>query len=78
AADVKVEQTSGLPMLTLQIDRAKLARLGLAMADVQETVAIAIGGQQAGALFQGDRRFDIVVRLPESWRKKQVYLKWTF
>jgi cobalt-zinc-cadmium resistance protein CzcA len=75
AADVKVEQTSGLPMLTVQIDRAKLARLGLAMADVQETVATAIGGQQAGALFQGDRRFDIVVRLPESVRSDLEALK---
>jgi cobalt-zinc-cadmium resistance protein CzcA len=75
AADVKVEQTSGLPMLTLHIDRAKLARLGLAMADVQETVATAIGGQQAGALFQGDRRFDIVVRLPEDVRSDIEALK---
>jgi cobalt-zinc-cadmium resistance protein CzcA len=75
AADVKVEQTSGLPMLTLHIDRAKLARLGLAMADVQETVATAISGQQAGALFQGDRRFDIVVRLPEDVRSDIEALK---
>jgi cobalt-zinc-cadmium resistance protein CzcA len=75
AADVKVEQTTGLPMLTLQIDRAKLARLGLAMADVQETVATAIGGQSAGALFQGDRRFDIVVRLPEDLRSDVAALE---
>jgi len=75
AADVKVEQTTGLPMLTVQIDRAKLARLGLSMADVQETVAIAIGGQEAGALFQGDRRFDILVRLPESVRSDIEALK---
>jgi len=75
AADVKVKQTTGLPMLTVQIDRAKLARLGLSMADVQETAAIAIGGQEAGALFQGDRRFDILVRLPESVRSDIEALK---
>ena len=75
AADVKVEQTTGLPMLTVQIDRAKLARLGLSVADVQETAAIAIGGQEAGALFQGDRRFDILVRLPESVRSDIEALK---
>lgn len=68
AADVKVEQTAGLPMLTLQIDRSQLARLGLSMADVQDTAATAIGGREAGFVFQGDRRFDIQVRLPERIR----------
>ncbi|MFO1226095.1 efflux RND transporter permease subunit [Roseateles sp.] len=75
AADVKVEQTTGLHMLTVQIDRAKLARLGLSMAEVQETAATAIGGREAGALFQGDRRFDILVRLPESVRSDIETLK---
>jgi cobalt-zinc-cadmium resistance protein CzcA len=68
AADVKVEQTTGLPVLTLHIDRARLARLGLSVADVQQTAATAIGGQEAGVLFQGDRRFDIQVRLPDAVR----------
>ncbi|MEO3715250.1 efflux RND transporter permease subunit [Roseateles flavus] len=68
AADVKVEQTAGLPMLTLQIDRSRLARLGLSVADVQETAATAIGGREVGFVFQGDRRFDIQVRLPERIR----------
>ena len=75
AADVKVEPTTGLPMLTVQIDRAKLARLGLSVAQVQEAAGIAIGGQQAGVLFQGDRRFDIVVRLPEAIRSDIDALK---
>ncbi|MFG6429754.1 efflux RND transporter permease subunit [Roseateles sp. LYH14W] len=75
AADVKVEQTTGLPLLTLQLDRAKLARLGLSVADVQQTVAAAIGGQEAGVLFQGDRRFDIQVRLPDSVRSDLDALK---
>jgi cobalt-zinc-cadmium resistance protein CzcA len=75
AADVKVEQTTGLPMLTVQIDRARLARLGLNLSEVQETVATAMGGREAGTLFQGDRRFDIVVRLPEGVRSDLEALK---
>jgi cobalt-zinc-cadmium resistance protein CzcA len=68
AADVKVEQTTGLPMLTVQLDRPAMARLGLNVADVQEVVEVAIGGRTAGQLYDGDRRFDIVVRLPEDLR----------
>jgi cobalt-zinc-cadmium resistance protein CzcA len=68
ASEVKVEQTTGLPVLTIELDREKLARYGIAISDVQDTVAAAVGGQKAGTLFQGDRRFDIVVRLPEALR----------
>ncbi len=68
AADVKVEQTTGLPMLTMNIDRAKAARLGLNVSDVQEALSIAVGGREAGLVFQGDRRFDILVRLPDAAR----------
>jgi cobalt-zinc-cadmium resistance protein CzcA len=68
AADVKVEQTTGLPMLTVHIDRDRTARYGLNVADVQDAVATAVGGREAGALFEGDRRFDILVRLPERLR----------
>jgi cobalt-zinc-cadmium resistance protein CzcA len=68
ATDVKVEQAEGLTMLTVQVDRAKAARYGLNTGEVQDTVATAIGGRAAGTLFEGDRRFDIVVRLPETAR----------
>lgn len=68
AAEVNVEQTTGLPMLTVQIDREKTARHGLNVQDVQDTLATAIGGREAGTLFEGDRRFDILVRLPEQLR----------
>ncbi len=68
AAEVKVEQTGGLPMLTVDIDREKTARYGLNIGDVQEALAIATGGREAGTMFEGDRRFDIVVRLPEAMR----------
>ncbi len=68
ASEVKIEQTTGLPMLTVNIDRDKTARYGLNIGDVQEAVATAIGGREAGTVFQGDRRFDLIVRLPESLR----------
>ncbi len=66
--DVKVEQTSGLPILTVQIDRNQIARLGLNVSDVQQAVSIALNGEEAGTVFHGDRRFDVVVRLPERLR----------
>ena len=68
AADVKLEQITGLPVLTITPDRAAMARFGLTMEDVQDTISIAFGGASAGQLFEGDRRFDIVVRLPEAIR----------
>lgn len=68
AADTKVEQTTGLPMLTVKLKRAEMARLGLNVSDVQEVVEVAFGGRTAGEVFEGDRRFDIVVRLPEQMR----------
>lgn len=68
AADVKLEQVTGLPVLTITPDRDALARYGLALLDVQQTIATAMGGQQAGLLLEGDRRIDIVVRLPELLR----------
>jgi cobalt-zinc-cadmium resistance protein CzcA len=68
ASEVKVEQTTGLPVLTINLDRDKIARYGVTVGDIQDTVAAAVGGQKAGTLFQGDRRFDIVVRLPDELR----------
>jgi len=67
-ADVKVEQTSGLPMLNVKLDRAAIARYGLNVGDVLDIVSIAVGGRESGLVFQGDRRFDIVVRLPDALR----------
>ncbi len=68
ASEVKVEQTTGLPMLTVNIDRDKTARYGLNVGDVQDAISTAIGGREAGTMFEGDRRFDIVVRLPDNLR----------
>ncbi len=68
AQDVKVEQITGLPVLQITPDRDALARLGLNVADVQNIVGASFGGAKAGQIFEGDRRFDIVVRLPEQLR----------
>ncbi|MGO4715384.1 efflux RND transporter permease subunit [Bradyrhizobium sp. 2TAF24] len=68
ATDVKTEQVAGLPILTVKFDRQALSRYGLSVGDVQNVVEIAIGGKSVGKLFEGDRRFDIQVRLPETLR----------
>ena len=68
AADVRVEQIAGLPMLSVLPRREALARYGIPVADVQKIVSIALGGQESGQVYEGDRRFDIVVRLPEALR----------
>jgi len=68
AAEVKVEQTTGLPMLTVAIDRARTSRYGLNTGDVQDAVATAVGGRPAGLVFEGDRRFPITVRWGDTQR----------
>ncbi|HEY1231486.1 MAG TPA: CusA/CzcA family heavy metal efflux RND transporter, partial [Ramlibacter sp.] len=69
AADVRLEETTGLPLLTVTPDRQALVRYGMNPGTVQDTVGTAVGGEVAGQLFEGDRRFDIVVRLPEHLRQ---------
>ncbi len=66
--DLRVEQTAGQPYITIQIDRRKIARYGINVADVQEIIETAIGGKQATELFEGEKRFAIVVRFPEKKR----------
>jgi len=75
AMDVRVEQVSGLPVLTVQMKREALARYGLNVADVQEVVEASMGGKVAGKIYEGDRRFDLVVRLPEAYRVNVEALK---
>lgn len=67
-ADAKVEQTTGLPLLTIKPDREALSKYGISVSDFQEVVSTALGGAVVGQVFEGDRRFDIVVRLPERLR----------
>ncbi|WP_341198033.1 CusA/CzcA family heavy metal efflux RND transporter [Hyphomonas chukchiensis] len=68
SADAQSEQVTGLPILSIHPDRDALARYGLDIADVQRVAGIALGGEVAGQFFEGDRRFDIVVRFPEYLR----------
>jgi cobalt-zinc-cadmium resistance protein CzcA len=75
AADVRVEPVAGAPVLGIDVDRAALSRYGLRVADVHDVVAIAVGGRPAGQLFQGDRRFDVVVRLPDELRHDPLRLE---
>lgn len=75
AADVKVEQVTGLPMLSIVPDRMALSRYGLNVSEVQDLAAMAVGGREAGDIVEGDRRFPIVVRLPENMRQDMDELK---
>ena len=68
AGDVSAEQTSGAPTFDVKIDRQATARYGLSVEEVANTVAAALGGREAGLLFEGDRRFSVVVRLPDAQR----------
>lgn len=75
ATDVKTEQASGLPVLTVKLNRQALSRYGINVGDVQNLVEIAVGGKNSGMVFEGDRRFNIVVRLPEHLRSDISALK---
>jgi heavy metal efflux system protein len=68
ATNVKIEEVTGLPFLDIKIDKAEIARRGLNLSEVQDAIGIAIGGRVAGLLFEGDRRFQIIVRLPDAAR----------
>ncbi len=71
AADIKVEQTDGLPVLGIELRREELGRLNLNVNTVQNVIAASVGGRAAGTVFEGDRRFDLVVRLPENIRRDE-------
>jgi cobalt-zinc-cadmium resistance protein CzcA len=75
AVDVKVEQARGLSVLEIDVDKAAIARRGLSLAAVQDVIGTAIGGRDAGVVFQGDRHFEIVVRLPDVVRNDLDALK---
>jgi heavy metal efflux system protein len=68
AADIRVEQVTGLPVLEIATDRAEIARRGLSLSTVQEVIGTAIGGREAGSVYEGDRHFEIVVRLTDALR----------
>ena len=68
-ADLRVEQVGGQPYLTVEINRALIARYGINVADIQEIIETAVGGKAATEVFEGERRFDAFVRFPENKRK---------
>lgn len=68
AADTRVEQVTGLPTLSVIPKRTALGRYGLNVVELQKWVSAAIGGESAGLLYEGDRRFELIVRLPEKLR----------
>ncbi|WP_447728265.1 efflux RND transporter permease subunit [Sphingomonas koreensis] len=68
ATDVRVEQTEGLPMLDIRPNRDAMARLGITAQVMQDTLAAAIGGRDAGMIFEGDRRFAVTIRLTDAAR----------
>ncbi|MBI4383695.1 MAG: CusA/CzcA family heavy metal efflux RND transporter [Nitrospinae bacterium] len=75
ATDVRTEQVAGLPVMTVQLDREEMARLGLNVSDIQDVVEIAIGGKSAGQVFEGDQRSQLIVRLPDDIRASVDRLK---
>ena len=75
AEDVKVEQTAGLPFLEIKINKTEAGRLGLSTGSIQEVIGAAIGGKDAGVVFEGDRRFPIVVRLSDKVRENREALE---
>ena len=74
-SEVKVEDVTGMPILEIRIDKAEIARHGLSLAAVQDVISIAVGGRPAGLVFEGDRRFQIVVRLSDVERNDIEVLK---
>ena len=75
ARDVRTEQATGLPMIEVVPDRDKLARYGLDVQTVQDAVQVAMGGREVGRIYEGDRRFPLIVRLPDSLRTNLTRLR---
>ncbi|GAB60298.1 efflux RND transporter permease subunit [Rheinheimera nanhaiensis] len=76
AADVKTEQVSGLPVLSVMPKLTALSRYGLTVSQFQDFIAMSIGGEEAGLIYEGDRRFQLIVRLPEQIRSDIDNLSW--
>jgi len=72
ASDIKVEQITGLPQYVIKYDRAKIARYGINIADLNELVRTSFAGKSAGVIFEGERRFDLVVRLDSAYRNNII------
>ena len=75
ARDISLEQATGLPMMQIEPRREALARYGLSVDDVQSVIRTSLAGTRAGQIFEGDRRFDVIVRLPEDLRSNVALLE---
>jgi cobalt-zinc-cadmium resistance protein CzcA len=75
AQDVEIEQVDNIPVLEIQIDRQAIARLGINISDVQGWIETGLGGRSLGQIIEGDKRFDLTIRLPESTRTDEEALK---
>lgn len=75
AQDVTMEQVDNIPVLEIQIDRQAIARLGVNASDIQEWVTVALGGNPVGQIVEGDKRFDLTIRLPDTFRTNVERLK---
>lgn len=75
ATDIAAEQQSGLAQMVIAIDRDKIARYGINVSDVEDLISMAIGGKAATQMLEGERRFDITVRLVESMRNSAVAIE---
>lgn len=75
SADVKVAQATGQPVLNIKVERELASRLGLNVSDILDVLAIGMGGGKAGQIFEGDRRFDLIVKLPDALREDPVFLR---
>ncbi len=79
ASDIIIEKTEGLPQMTVRYDRSKIARYGLNISDLNEMIALGFAGKTVGNVFEGEKRFDMVIRLDQSNRKgindlKKLYI----
>lgn len=75
AADVQVDQVSGTPQLLIRVDRQAIARYGINVEDVQTVIRAAVGGEIAGQIFEGIRRFDVRVRFAENYRDTELAIE---
>lgn len=75
AEDVSVQQIEGLPQLQIKIDRDKIAKYGINVEDINEVIETALGGKAAGVIFEGDRKFDIVIKYDDEYKKNMDAVK---
>lgn len=74
-ADLKAEAVQGLPQISIDYDRTKIARYGIHISEINDVVSAAFGGKKAGIVFEGEKRFDLIIRLQEEYRRNIDHIK---